>query len=75
MIMDFTDFRGYKIWYRVAKPATSGSVTPLLVLHGGHGLGSYYLEPLETMADGGRTIIRFDRLGCGRSDRPCDLSL
>jgi pimeloyl-ACP methyl ester carboxylesterase len=71
----FTDFQGYKIWYRVAKSATSGSTTPVLLLHGGPGLGSDYLEPLETMAGQGRTIIRFDQLGCGRSDRPRDLSL
>jgi pimeloyl-ACP methyl ester carboxylesterase len=71
----FTDFQGYKIWYRVAKSATSGSTTPVLLLHGGPGLGSDYLEPLETMAGQGRTIIRFDQLGCGRSDRPRDLEL
>lgn len=73
--MSFTNFQGYKIWYRVTKPAISDSNTPVLLLHGGPGLGSDYLEPLERMADQGRTVIRFDQLGCGRSDRPRDLSL
>jgi proline iminopeptidase len=70
----FTNFKGYKIWYREAKSAMSGSTTPLLLLHGGPGLASDYLEPLETLAEQGRTVIRFDQLGCGRSDRPRDLS-
>ena len=48
---------------------------PILLLHGGPGLGSDYLEPLETLAEQGRTVIRFDQLGSGRSDRPRDLSL
>jgi pimeloyl-ACP methyl ester carboxylesterase len=69
------DFRGYKIWYRLAESATPDSNTPLLLLHGGPGLGSDYLEPLEALADKGRTVIRFDQLGCGRSHRPRDLSL
>ncbi len=71
----FTDFKGYKIWYRVARSAISSSNTPLLLLHGGPGMGSDYFEPLEAMADKGRTVIRFDQLGCGRSDRPRELSL
>lgn len=71
----FINFQGYKIWYRVAKQTMSDSTTPILLLHGGPGLASDYLEPLETLAEQGRTVIRFDQLGCGRSDRPRDLSL
>jgi pimeloyl-ACP methyl ester carboxylesterase len=71
----FIDFQGYKIWHRIAKPATAGSATPLLPLHGGPGLGSDYLEPLEALTDRGRTVIRFDQLGCGKSDRPRDLKI
>jgi pimeloyl-ACP methyl ester carboxylesterase len=70
-----TDFQGYKIWYRVAKPTRSESDAPVLLLHGGPGLGSDYLSPLEDLSDQGRTVIRFDQLGCGRSDRPRDLEL
>ena len=75
IIEGFLKFQGYKIWYRVAKSAISGSATPVLLLHGGPGMGSDYFEPLEAMADQGRTVIRFDQLGCGRSDRPRNLSL
>ncbi len=75
IIEDFTNFQGYKVWYRVAKSAISDSTTPILLLHGGPGMGSDYFEPLEAMANQGRTVIRFDQLGCGRSDRPRDLSL
>lgn len=38
-------------------------------------MGSDYLEPLEALAEQGRTVVRFDQLGSGRSDRPRDLSL
>jgi pimeloyl-ACP methyl ester carboxylesterase len=72
---DFAEFQGYRIWYRVAESFTSDCAPPILLLHGGPGLGSDYLEPLETLAEQGRTVIRFDQLGCGRSDRPRDLSL
>jgi proline-specific peptidase len=52
----------------------SGSATPLLVLHGGPGMPSYYLEPLAGLA-GDRPVVLYDQLGCGRSDRPDDASL
>ncbi len=72
----FAESRGYRIWYRKAESSTtSDSSTPILLLHGGPGLGSDYLEPLEKLAEQGRTVIRFDQLGCGRSDRPRNLSL
>jgi proline iminopeptidase len=47
---------------------------PLLCLHGGPGFTHYYLEPLEALAEH-RRVIFYDQLGCGRSDRPDDLSL
>ena len=77
MTEGFTKFKdtNYKIWYRVAKSDIPDSSTPILLLHGGPGLGSDYLEPLETLAEQGRTVIRFDQLGSGRSDRPRDLSI
>jgi proline iminopeptidase len=51
-----------------------GPGTPLLVLHGGPGMPSYYLEPLTALA-GSRPVVLYDQLGCGRSDRPVDPSL
>ena len=51
-----------------------GDGTPLLVLHGGPGMPSHYLEPLTALA-GSRPVVLYDQLGCGRSDRPDDASL
>ena len=62
---------GGKIWYRVVG---KGSKTPILLLHGGPGVPSYYLKPMgELGAD--RKIIFFDQLGCGKSDHITDTSL
>jgi proline-specific peptidase len=48
---------------------------PLLVLHGGPGAASYYVEPLaEAIAEHRPTVV-YDQLGCGRSDKPDDPSL
>jgi proline iminopeptidase len=46
----------------------------LLVLHGGPGMPSYYLECLAELADQYEVVL-YDQLGCGRSDRPDDPSL
>lgn len=52
----------------------SGPAIPLLVLHGGPGMPSHYLESLAELADV-RPVILYDQLGCGRSDRPENPSL
>jgi proline iminopeptidase len=57
---------GGRVWYRIVG---AGSGTPLLTLHGGPGLPSDYLAPLEALADA-RPVIFYDQLGCGRSERP-----
>ena len=67
----FIDVTGGKVWYRVSG---GGTATPLLVLHGGPGAASTYLESLEALADE-RPVILYDQLGCGRSDRSDDTSL
>jgi len=46
----------------------------ILVLHGGPGMPSYYLQPLAALADEYHVVL-FDQLGCGRSDRPDDPAL
>ena len=60
---------GYEVWYR---RVGSGGI-PLLTLHGGPGAGHDYLEPLEGLAVD-RAVIFYDQLGCGKSDRPSDLT-
>ena len=47
----------------------------LLVLHGGPGAGTAYLEPLAALAGDGLQVLLFDQLGSGASDRPDDPSL
>ena len=66
----FIEVPGGRVWYR----SVGEGGTPLLCLHGGPGFTHYYLEPLEALADR-RQVIFYDQLGCGRSDRPDDLSL
>jgi proline iminopeptidase len=66
----YIDVSGGRVWYR---SVGKGGV-PLLCLHGGPGFTHYYLEPLEDLADR-RRVIFYDQLGCGRSDRPSDMSL
>ncbi len=62
---------GGKIWYRIVG---SGKGTPVLVLHGGPGFPSDYLQPLEALGDE-RPVVFYDQLGCGKSDRPEDPKL
>jgi L-proline amide hydrolase len=73
----FIPFRGFRTWYRVVGDLAQaeGGKFPLLVLHGGPGGPSDYLEPLEVLADSGRPVVFYDQLGCGNSDQPNDPSL
>jgi len=66
----YIDVPGGRVWYR----SVGEGGTPLLCLHGGPGFTHYYLEPLEALADR-RQVIFYDQLGCGKADRPADLSL
>ncbi|HTM58601.1 MAG TPA: proline iminopeptidase-family hydrolase [Candidatus Udaeobacter sp.] len=62
---------GGRVWYRVVG---RGGGTPLLVLHGGPGVPSYYLKPLAALGED-RPVVFFDQLGCGHSDHPRDSTL
>src|SRR5262245_51589154 len=62
---------GGRVWYQIVG---SGAAIPLLVLHGGPGVPHDYLEPLAALADE-RPVIFYDQLGCGKSERPDDVSL
>lgn len=61
------DVPGGRVWFG---RYGAGPATPLLCLHGGPGMPSYYLQPLTELD--GRAVILYDQLGCGRSERPDD---
>jgi len=65
------DVPGGRVWYQIAG---SGRGIPLLVLHGGPGIPSYYLKPLAGLGHD-RMVVFYDQLGCGRSPAPADSSL
>ena len=56
--------RGGRIWYR---KSGAGTGTPMVLLHGGPGAGSFYLKPFEALGDD-RVVIRYDQLGAGKSE-------
>jgi len=62
---------GNRTWYRSVGADAPGRL-PLLLLHGGPGATHQYLQPLEALAHGGRRVIFYDQIGCGRSDHPVD---
>jgi proline iminopeptidase len=70
----YLEVPGGRVWYRSLTPEGGTASTPLLCLHGGPGFTHNYLEPLEMLA-GRRRVVFYDQLGCGRSDRPDDLTL
>ncbi len=67
----YVNVPGGRVWYRIAG---AGDALPLLTLHGGPGMPSDYLSPLEALGDE-RPVVRYDQLGCGESDQPEDASL
>lgn len=67
------EVNGHRTWYRVC--AGGGVGDPLLVLHGGPAIPHDYLLPLQRLAERGRTVVFYDQLGCGGSDRPDDPAL
>jgi proline iminopeptidase len=64
----YIEVPGGKVWYKIVG---EGDKTPILMLHGGPGATSYYLEPLEALSKN-RPVIFFDQLGCGRSTLKMD---
>lgn len=61
---------GSVVWRRFG----DGPRTPLLMVHGGPGFPSDYMEGFGALGDE-RPVFMWDQLGCGRSDRPADVSL
>jgi pimeloyl-ACP methyl ester carboxylesterase len=69
----YLSFRGYRVWYE-----TSGDLkkcVPLVLLHGGPGIPGNTYSPLMQRLAPRHPSVRYDQLGCGRSDRPNDPSL
>jgi len=64
----YIEVSGGKVWYKIVG---EGNKTPILMLHGGPGATSYYLEPLAALSSD-RPVIFFDQLGCGRSTLEMD---
>jgi proline iminopeptidase len=64
----YIEVAGGKVWYKIVG---EGDKTPLLMLHGGPGATSYYLQPLAALSSD-RPVIFFDQLGCGRSTLEMD---
>jgi proline-specific peptidase len=70
------EFRGYRTWYQIVGDlAAPGGKLPVVLLHGGPGFPHDYLQDLAGLADGGRPVVFYDQLGCGRSDHPDDPTL
>jgi proline-specific peptidase len=67
----FIDVPGGRVWYTTFG---NGGGLPLLCLHGGPGLPHGYISSLQDLSDE-RSVIFYDQLGCGKSDRPDDPAL
>eukprot|EP00898_Chlorokybus_atmophyticus_P002561 jgi/Chlat1/3305/Chrsp22S00252 len=80
-LVPFPNVKGAKTWTRVIgdeKRARKAGHLPLLVLHGGPGFGSAYLESLELLTSQDRQIAFYDQFGCGYSQlgsSPAPLSI
>lgn len=59
---------GGRIWYR---RIGTGTRTPVILIHGGPGVGSFSLKAFETLGDD-RPVVRYDQLGAGHSDKTVD---
>jgi proline iminopeptidase len=62
---------GGKIWYKVSG---GGAGLPVILLHGGPGYSSFYLKPLEALGSD-RSVVRYDQLGGGKSERIADTTM
>ena len=60
----------FELHSRLVRPmtVTSKKALPVVVLHGGPGIPSDYLKGLEKLEY--RSVLFYDQLGCGDSDRP-----
>ena len=66
----YVQLKDGRVWYRIVG---DGDKTPILLLHGGPGATSYYLNPMAALGTE-RPVIFWDQLGCGRSTTDIDTS-
>ena len=71
-VTDFCNVEGGKIWFIIYGAEKNG--TPLICIHGGPGATHDYLLTINELASD-RTVVFYDQLGCGRSDKPDNESL
>ena len=61
-------FAGGETWYRITGTLDpDAELAPLVVLHGGPGAAHNYTLAMTSLAAGGRAVVHYDQLGCGRS--------
>jgi proline-specific peptidase len=63
-------FQGHSTWYTIVGEGEEPGKAPLLLLHGGPGGAHDYMESMGELARGGRRVIMYDQLGCGKSPVP-----
>ncbi|MBP6117517.1 MAG: proline iminopeptidase-family hydrolase [Neisseriaceae bacterium] len=65
---------GGRIWYRENRCQTKSGLPPVIIIHGGPGGTHNSLLPCLQLSQE-RTVIFYDQLGSGHSDRPEDQAL
>ena len=57
-----------KTWYKITGDPKTSKATPLIILHGGPGIGCSAYQPLTDLTIAHSIpIIQYDQVGCGRS--------
>ena len=62
----YVEFRGCLTWFRVTGELKAKN-PPVVILHGGPGASHDYTDSFKNLVLGGRAVIQYDQLGCGRS--------
>lgn len=63
----------YKTWYKVFGTISPSGPTPLVMLHGGPGIPSHYMELFSDLTVSHNIpVIVYDQIGCGRSSSVSD---